>query len=112
MSEDDSDVYSEDERPRARRGRRVTPRDATSEEDDAADEDAEVVEVEGREYRIEDDALVLDTDPAGERKVDAAGHLQGGRTYRVPTFTSPERSDPNRLYMLSIDVARVLGFRD
>ena len=112
VSEDDSDVYSEDERPRARRGRRVTPRDATSEEDDAADEDAEVVEVEGREYRIEDDALVLDTDPAGERKVDAAGHLQGGRTYRVPTFTSPERSDPNRLYMLSIDVARVLGFRD
>ncbi|WFD31535.1 chromatin structure-remodeling complex subunit RSC7 [Malassezia sp. CBS 17886] len=71
-----------------------------------------VVHVDGREYTIADDALVLDEDPAGETKVDRYGRLQGGRTYRVPTVTTPFRSDPQRLYMLSIDVARSLGFRD
>ncbi|KOS16511.1 hypothetical protein Malapachy_3359 [Malassezia pachydermatis] len=128
--DDDSDVYSEAEpqppptrarstRASSRRGR--TPRDhtpgsysATPDVDDIASE-AEAgptVDIEGQTYRMEDDALVLETDPAGETKVNRHGHLLGGREYRVPTFRSPERDDPERLYMLSLDIARELGYRD
>ncbi|WFD27598.1 chromatin structure-remodeling complex subunit RSC7 [Malassezia nana] len=109
VSADDSDVYSADERPRRARKSR-TPREDTSEDDE--DGSSDTVEIDGHEYRVEDDSLVLDTDAAGEKKVDAQGRLLGGRTYRVATFTSPERPDPERLYMLSIDIARVLGYRD
>lgn len=105
VEEDSSDAYSDT--PKRRR------RD-DSESDEAADDDEEgdALLVEGREYHLVDDQLSLDADPAGERKVDVHGHLQGGRTYRVPTFTLPDRGDAERLYMLAIDVARALGFRD
>jgi len=75
-------------------------------------EEDDMVEIEGQVYRIENDGLVLDTDPAGEKKVDKNGRLLGGRTYRIATLSSPQRDTPDRLYMLSIDVARGLGYRD
>lgn len=98
-SEDDD----EDVRPRRRSSRRAPS---------PSDSDSSAVEIEGTEYRLEHDALVLPTDAAGETKVDAHGALLGGRTYRVAPFTLPMRDDPERLYMLSIDVARACGFRD
>ncbi|KAJ6056002.1 hypothetical protein N7444_005100 [Penicillium canescens] len=42
--------------------------------------------------------------------VDQDGHLQGGREYRVRTFSILGRG--NRLYMLSTEPARCIGFRD
>ena len=92
-------------RSRSRRSR------ASSAESDTM-YDGDTAEVDGQEYRIENDALVLNTDPAGEQKVDAQGRLLGGRSYRVAPFSLPMRDDPERLYMLSIDVARASGFRD
>ena len=100
-------------RSRCHSGRRRAARapESESEQEDEGEE-GDTIEIDGREYHITDDQLSLDTDAAGETKIDASGHLQGGRTFRVPTFSLPTRSDPARQYMLSIDVARALGFRD
>ena len=57
-----------------------------------------------------DEALLPEVDEAGESKVDINGHLQGGREYRCRTFTILNRGE--RLYMLSTEPARALGFRD
>ncbi|CCU99098.1 unnamed protein product [Malassezia sympodialis ATCC 42132] len=116
MSSEESDTFHVEERPRrrartSRAPRDATPRDDVSEDADGAD-GGDVVEIDGHEYRVEDDSLVLGTDDAGEKKIDAQGRLLGGRSYRVATLSSPDRSDPERLYMLSIDIARVLGYRD
>lgn len=59
---------------------------------------------------IIDDEVALPEDPEGETKVDKLGHLQGGREYRCRTFTVAGRGD--RLYMLSTEPARCVGFRD
>jgi chromatin structure-remodeling complex protein RSC7 len=57
-----------------------------------------------------DEALLPEVDESGETKVDINGHLQGGREYRCRTFTILNRGE--RLYMLSTEPARALGFRD
>jgi chromatin structure-remodeling complex protein RSC7 len=57
-----------------------------------------------------DDEVELPEDPEGETKVDKMGHLQGGREYRCRTFTVYGRGE--RLYMLSTEPARCVGFRD
>jgi len=57
-----------------------------------------------------DDEVGLPEDPEGETKVDKMGNLQGGREYRCRTFTVLGRGD--RLYMLSTEPARCVGFRD
>lgn len=59
---------------------------------------------------IKDDELDLPEDPEGETKVDKFGRLQGDRDYRCRTFTVQGRGD--RLYMLSTEPARCVGFRD
>ena len=106
------DVSSSDEAySDAPKRRRRTADDSESDAQDAGEE-GDTLEVDGREYAIADDQLTLDTDAAGEQKIDAQGRLLGGRTFRVPTFALPTRSDAERQYMLSIDVARALGFRD
>ena len=57
-----------------------------------------------------DEALLTEIDEAGEAKVEVNGNLLGGREYRCRTFTILNRGD--RLYMLSTEPARALGFRD
>ncbi len=57
-----------------------------------------------------DDEVAIGEDPEGEKKVDKDGNLKGGRQYRVRTFTILGRG--NRLYMLSTEPARCIGFRD
>lgn len=74
------------------------------------DEDDDTEDVQ-QDYHVEKDAFVLDEDEAGEKKIDQDGYLLGGRSFHIPTMLLPQRSD-RRLYMLSIDVARGLGFRD
>lgn len=70
----------------------------------------QAVEVDGVFYNIVDDELDLPEDPEGEEKVDKLGNLKGGREYRCRTFTVLGRGE--RLYMLSTEPARCVGFRD
>lgn len=65
---------------------------------------------DGNPQEVVDDEIVLPEDPAGEQKVDKNGYLQGGREYRCRTFTLMGRGE--RLYMLSTEPARCIGFRD
>lgn len=64
----------------------------------------------GVPYEIVNDELATEDDPAGDTKVDKNGVLLGIREYRVRTFTVMGRGD--RLYMLSTEPARCMGFRD
>ena len=65
---------------------------------------------EGNMANVKDDEVELPEDPEGEKKVDKNGHLQDGREYRVRVFTISGKGD--RLYMLSTEPARCIGFRD
>lgn len=65
---------------------------------------------EGNELEVLNDEVVLPEDADGERKIDKLGYLQEGREYRVRTFTIFGRG--KRLYMLSTEPARCIGFRD
>ncbi|EHY53499.1 chromatin structure-remodeling complex subunit RSC7 [Exophiala dermatitidis] len=68
------------------------------------------VDEDGNPMEIVNDEVLLPEDPEGEQKVDKDGHLLGGREYRVRTFTILGRGE--RLYMLSTEPARCIGFRD
>lgn len=70
-----------------------------------------VYDDKGNEITVENDEIVLkDEDPKGKEKVDEYGRLQGDRKYRVKTFTLLGKGD--RLYMVSTEPARLVGFRD
>lgn len=66
--------------------------------------------VDGEMLDIVDDEVNLPQDPEGESKVDKLGNLLGDREYRCRTFTIFGRG--KRLYMLSTEPARCVGFRD
>jgi len=68
------------------------------------------VDKEGNMMDVINDEVELPEDSEGETKVDKLGHLQGGREYRCRTFTVLGRGE--RLYMLSTEPARCVGFRD
>lgn len=70
----------------------------------------QTIDKEGTVAEIANDECVLPEDPEGETKVDKLGNLMGGRDYRCRTFTVQGRGD--RLYMLSTEPARCVGFRD
>ncbi|KAH6678449.1 chromatin remodelling complex Rsc7/Swp82 subunit-domain-containing protein [Halenospora varia] len=57
-----------------------------------------------------DEYIPREYDEAGEKKVNATGHLLDGREYRCRTFFVPNRG--NKLFMLATECARVLGYRD
>lgn len=85
---------------RGRGGRKGAPMQPTQ----------QAIDKEGTMMDIVDDEVALPEDPQGETKVDKMGNLQGGREYRCRTFTVQGRGD--RLYMLSTEPARCVGFRD
>jgi chromatin structure-remodeling complex protein RSC7 len=70
------------------------------------------VYVQGKDYLLKNDELVLDKDEEGDKKVDEKGNLLGGREYNFRTFTSNHRADTEVQYALSIDAARGAGYRD
>ncbi|KAI5862620.1 chromatin remodelling complex Rsc7/Swp82 subunit-domain-containing protein [Durotheca rogersii] len=70
----------------------------------------QTIDKEGNMMDIVDDEVALPEDSEGETKVDKFGNLQSGREYRCRTFTVAGRGD--RLYMLSTEPARCVGFRD
>lgn len=49
-------------------------------------------------------------DDQGETKVNDMGYLQGGREYKMRTFTLPGRGE--KLFMLATECARTLQYRD
>lgn len=69
-----------------------------------------IIDKVGTTLDVVNDEALVDQDDAGDAKVDEDGNLQGGREYRVRTFTIMSRGD--RLYMLSTEPARCCGFRD
>lgn len=68
------------------------------------------IDKDGTVLDIINDEVDLPEDPEGEKKVDKLGNLMDGREYRCRTFTVLGRGD--RLYMLSTEPARCVGFRD
>lgn len=65
----------------------------------------------GNEINVQNDEIVVeDEDPKGCEKVDELGYLKGDRKYRVKTFTLLGKGE--RLYMVSTEPARLVGFRD
>lgn len=65
---------------------------------------------DGNAATVENDEVVLPKDPEGETKVDELGNLLDGREYRVRVFTIAGKG--GKLYMLSTEPARCIGFRD
>lgn len=68
--------------------------------------------IKGKEYIMGEDELILEDNEKGDTKIDKDGNLLGGREYKFYTYTSEARKDPNRLYALTIDVARSCGYTD
>lgn len=69
------------------------------------------VDDEGNQLNVIDDEIVMENeDPKGQQKVDKNGQLVGDRVYRMKTFTILGHGD--RLYMVSTEPARLVGFRD
>ncbi|KAL8874072.1 MAG: hypothetical protein Q9174_000543 [Haloplaca sp. 1 TL-2023] len=68
------------------------------------------VDKEGNLANVKDDEIELPEDPEGELKVDKNGTLLGDREYKVRVFSISGKGD--RLYMLSTEPARCIGFRD
>lgn len=65
---------------------------------------------EGNMANVKDDEIELSEDSEGETKVNKNGVLLGDREYKVRVFTISGKGD--RLYMLSTEPARCIGFRD
>ena len=65
---------------------------------------------DGNMANVKNDEIELELDSEGEQKVDPDGYLKGGREYRVRTFSIEDKG--KRLYMLSTEPARCVGFRD
>ncbi|KAK9450090.1 chromatin remodelling complex Rsc7/Swp82 subunit-domain-containing protein [Limtongia smithiae] len=68
------------------------------------------LDLDGNPQQIEGDEVIVPPDAVGDTKVDENGHLKDGREYRCRTFTILGSGD--RLYMLSTEPARCIGFRD
>ncbi|OLY85312.1 Chromatin structure-remodeling complex subunit RSC7 [Smittium mucronatum] len=51
-------------------------------------------------------------DPVGEKKIDSHGNLLDGREYIIPTFTFPERKNPDMLFVLFSHILKLIGQKD
>ncbi|KAF9083728.1 PHD finger protein 10 [Mortierella sp. AD031] len=65
---------------------------------------------EGQDVEGDGEDIEGEIEEAGEAKITKDGELLGGREYKCRNFKLPTRGD--RIYMMSMDAARVLGFRD
>ncbi|KAH8716805.1 chromatin remodelling complex Rsc7/Swp82 subunit-domain-containing protein [Phaeosphaeriaceae sp. PMI808] len=71
---------------------------------DSTNSKADQLNIKGDEY------VVRETDDAGEKKITTTGQILGDREYRCRTFVLPNRGE--KLFMLSIECARVLGYEN
>ncbi|KAF9542101.1 hypothetical protein EC957_002320 [Mortierella hygrophila] len=101
-------------RPRGRPPKVQQLQQEEEEEEEEEEEDVDGMEVDDKENSQgpigDEEEIEGEMDEVGETKVTKDGELLGGRQYRCRSFKLPERGD--RIYMLSMDPARVLGFRD
>jgi len=67
-------------------------------------------EIDEASLEMENDEYILPEDEEGETKITKLGELKDGRQFRVRTFKVMGKGD--RLYMLSTEPARCMGFRD
>ncbi|PWN20099.1 hypothetical protein BCV69DRAFT_283634 [Microstroma glucosiphilum] len=106
--EDSEDEDSDDDRPRPK-----DPNEVEVDDDHAVPPDEKFkVKLMGKEYILDCDELELPGDEEGDKKIDANGNLLGGRVWKAAPFTSSMRSNPHKVYLLSVDAARTVGFRD
>ncbi|ORX36579.1 chromatin remodelling complex Rsc7/Swp82 subunit-domain-containing protein [Kockovaella imperatae] len=70
------------------------------------------INLKGIDYTLGDDEVELPDNEKGDAKIDSLGRLTGGREWKVHTFNSPTRRNPDRVYGLTIDVARACGYSD
>lgn len=71
----------------------------------------DVFDEEGNPKLIENDEVVIPLeDPKGLAKIDELGYLNGDRKFRMKTFKLLGHGD--RLFMISTEPARLVGFRD
>ncbi|KAF9900774.1 hypothetical protein EC991_006899 [Linnemannia zychae] len=97
--------------PKAQQQQQQEDEDEDEEVEEAEDEEMEVDDKESSQGPIGDEEEIEgEIDEVGETKITKDGELLGGRQYKCRSFKLPERGD--RIYMLSMDPARVLGFRD
>ncbi|KEI39665.1 uncharacterized protein L969DRAFT_82296 [Mixia osmundae IAM 14324] len=59
-----------------------------------------------------DEESDLEDDLRGEGKIDRNGVLQDGRVFRISTFELPTRANKKKVWVLSIDAAKMQGYRD
>ncbi|KAI8913030.1 chromatin remodelling complex Rsc7/Swp82 subunit-domain-containing protein [Powellomyces hirtus] len=59
---------------------------------------------------VNDEDFETEWDEKGELKISKDGDLLGGREYKMKTFTLPRH--PTRRYMLTVDIAKTLAYRD
>lgn len=100
--EDDDDGETEGD-GKKKRGRKKKPKVQLYGDD--------VFDDEGNPLIIKNDEVVIpQEDPKGKEKIDELGYLQGDRKFRMKTFKLLGKGD--RLYMISTEPARLVGFRD
>ncbi|KAF9106636.1 hypothetical protein BGX29_008923 [Mortierella sp. GBA35] len=92
----------------------VEEEEEEGEEEEEVEDDVDGMEVDDKENSQgpigDEEEIEGEVDEVGETKVTKDGELLGGRQYKCRSFKLPDRGD--RIYMLSMDPARVLGFRD
>ncbi|KAG7664680.1 NPL6 [[Candida] subhashii] len=59
---------------------------------------------------VNDEVVIPHEDPKGKEKIDELGYLKDGREFKMKTFKLLGQGD--RLYMISTEPARLVGFRD
>ncbi|KAK0568288.1 chromatin structure-remodeling complex subunit RSC7 [Tilletia horrida] len=110
--EQEAQQNDEDADEGAEEGGEEDDEDADEEDGEGMVEEVRTISIDGTEYTQKGDSLILPSDEAGDTKVDEKGRLYGGRVYKFPVFQLPNRADPEKLYVLSIDAARSAGYRD
>lgn len=83
---------------------RATPKATIKALPTVRDHTSDQLGAEGDEY------VPREVDEAGDTKVDVLGYPQGGREYKIRTFTLPGRGE--KLFMLATECARQLQYRD
>ncbi|KAI1296065.1 hypothetical protein EDD11_007603 [Mortierella claussenii] len=106
--DDDEGKDQEEDEEEGRDADEDESRDESKDEEDSAEGEESSEEQTPVSVVLEE--IEGEIDEAGETKITKDGQLLGGRQYKCRSFKLPDRGD--RIYMLSMDPARVLGFRD
>lgn len=62
------------------------------------------------DFKVVADEILTEDDPQGDKKIDSMGNLFGARRFKVDTFKIPGKGQ--KMFAISTDVARAVGYRD